>query len=125
MSFNFRYSTEHSAETLRAAVEALLARHGLRHSLTWHLSGAPFLTLGGRLVETTSAVLTETLGVTPERSTGGGTSDGRFIAPCGVELLEFGPHNATIHKVDECVPVAELDALSTAYRTVLERMLLA
>ncbi len=121
--FNFRFSTEHTAASLRAAVEGLLIRHELRYTLVWHLSGEPFLTAGGRLVETTAAVVAERLGVTPERSTGGGTSDGRFIAPRGVQLVELGPINATIHKVDECVDVNELDALTDVYALIMERML--
>ena len=123
--FNFRYCTEQSAESLQSAVHALLDRHGLRYDLRWHLSGAPFLTSGGRLVETVSRVLNEQLGVVPELSTGGGTSDGRFIAPLGVEVVELGPLNASIHKIDECVEVAELEALAEVYEGIMAGLLAA
>ena len=123
--FNFRYCTEQSAESLQSAVYALLDRHGLRYDLRWHLSGAPFLTSGGRLVETVSRVLNEQLGVVPELSTGGGTSDGRFIAPLGVEVVELGPLNASIHKIDECVEVAELEALAEVYEGIMAGLLAA
>ncbi|MEQ8659917.1 MAG: succinyl-diaminopimelate desuccinylase, partial [Gammaproteobacteria bacterium] len=121
--FNFRFNTEHDATGLERAVRAELDRHGLRYELRCTLSGAPFLTAGGRLVESVVAVLEAVAGVTPELSTGGGTSDGRFIAPAGVELVELGPVNATIHKVDERVALAELDALAAIYEALLARML--
>lgn len=122
--FNFRYSTEQTEDGLRAAVTAVLDAHGLDYRLDWRLSGAPFLTAGGRLVEVTRAVLHEELGIEPECSTGGGTSDGRFIAPHGVEVVELGPVNATIHKVDECVAVADLERLAVVYQRIAERLLL-
>ncbi|MEX2481433.1 MAG: succinyl-diaminopimelate desuccinylase [Gammaproteobacteria bacterium] len=122
--FNFRFCTEQTADALRAAVEAALNRHGLRYELEWKLSGQPFLTAGGRLVETVRAVVEECLEVEPELSTGGGTSDGRFIAPYGVELVELGPCNASIHKIDECVSVRDLERLSEVYERILERMLI-
>jgi succinyl-diaminopimelate desuccinylase len=121
--FNFRYCTEQTAASLEAAVAAVLARHGVPHTLEWHESGAPFLTAGGRLVETVAEVADALLGVRPVLSTGGGTSDGRFIAPLGVELVELGPVNATIHKTDECVAIADLERLAEVYAAVLERML--
>ena len=121
--FNFRYCTEHTAESLQAGVEAQLARRQLQYRLSWHQSGAPFLTAGGRLVETTTRTLRELLAVQAELSTGGGTSDGRFIAPLGVELVELGPVNASIHKVDECVAVADLERLAEVYELIAERML--
>ena len=122
--FNFRYSTASRAEDLRARSEAILRRHGVDFAIDWHLSGEPFLTPpGGRLRETVVAVCRELCGLDPEQSTGGGTSDGRFIAPLGVEVVELGPVNATIHKVDECVAIDELTILPTLYRTVCERLL--
>ena len=121
---NFRYSTASSAESLRARSEAILHRHGLDFTLDWNLSGEPFLTPpGGLLRETVVAVCRELCGLDPEQSTGGGTSDGRFIAPLGVEVVEIGPVNATIHKVDECVAVNELEKLPAVYRAVCERLL--
>jgi succinyl-diaminopimelate desuccinylase len=122
--FNFRYSTASRAADLRARSEAILQRHGVDFHIDWHLSGEPVLTPpGGLLRETVAAVCRDLCGVEPEQSTGGGTSDGRFIAPLGAEVVELGPVNATIHKVDECVDVAELDQLPALYRTVCERLL--
>jgi succinyl-diaminopimelate desuccinylase len=121
---NFRYCTASRAEDLRARSEAILQRHGLDFALDWNLSGEPFLTpAGGVLRETVVAVCRELCGIDPEQSTGGGTSDGRFVAPMGAEVVELGPVNATIHKVDECVDVADLDALPALYRAVCERLL--
>ncbi|MBD8899247.1 succinyl-diaminopimelate desuccinylase [Rhodanobacter sp. DHG33] len=121
---NFRYCTASRAEDLRARTEAILVRHGLDYSLDWNLSGESFLTPpGGRLRETVVAVCRELCGTEPEQSTGGGTSDGRFIAPLGAEVVELGPVNATIHKVDECVDVAQLEHLPALYQAICERML--
>ena len=121
---NFRYSTASRADDLRARTEAILQRHGLGFTLDWNLSGEPFLTPpGGLLRETVVAVCRDLCGLDPEQSTGDGTSDGRFIAPMGAEVVEIGPVNATIHKVDECVDVAELEKLPAVYRAVCERLL--
>jgi succinyl-diaminopimelate desuccinylase, proteobacterial clade len=121
---NFRYCTASRAEDLRARTETILRRHGLDYALDWNLSGEPFLTPpGGMLRETVVAVCRELCGIDPEQSTGGGTSDGRFIAPLGTEVVEIGPVNATIHKVDECVDVGELEKLPAVYRAVCERLL--
>jgi succinyl-diaminopimelate desuccinylase len=121
---NFRYCTASRAEDLRARTEAILQRHGLDFTLDWNLSGEPFLTpAGGVLRETVVAVCRDLCGIDPEQSTGGGTSDGRFIAPMGAEVVEIGPVNATIHKVDECVDVTELEKLPAVYRAVCERLL--
>lgn len=121
---NFRYATASTAADLRARTEAILARHGLDFAIDWNLSGEPFLsTAGGRLREAVVAVCRELCGSEPEQSTGGGTSDGRFIAPLGVEVVELGPVNATIHKVDECVAVEELQRLPALYQAVCERLL--
>ena len=120
----FRYCTASRADDLRARTEAILHRHDLDFALDWNLSGEPFLTPpGGVLRETVVAVCRELCGLEPEQSTGGGTSDGRFIAPLGVEVVEIGPVNATIHKVDECVALEELEQLPQLYRAVCERLL--
>lgn len=122
---NFRYCTASRAEDLRARTEAILRRQGLDFALDWNLSGEPFLTPpGGALRETVVAVCRELCGIDPQQSTGGGTSDGRFIAPMGVEVVEVGPVNATIHKVDECVALSELEQLPQLYRAVCERLLI-
>lgn len=121
---NFRYSTASTAAELRARTEAILSRHGLDWQLGWNLSGEPFLSpAGGRLREAVCAVCRELCGTEPEQSTGGGTSDGRFIAPLGPEVVELGPVNATIHKVDECVAVADLERLPGLYRAICDRLL--
>jgi succinyl-diaminopimelate desuccinylase len=121
---NFRYCTASRAEDLRARTEAILQRHGVDFALDWNLSGEPFLTPpDGVLRQTVVAVCRDLCGIDPEQSTGGGTSDGRFIAPMGTEVVEIGPVNATIHKVDECVDVAELAKLPSLYRAICERLL--
>jgi succinyl-diaminopimelate desuccinylase len=122
---NFRYSTASTADSLRTRTEAILAKHGLDYTLEWNLSGESFLTpVGGRLREVVVSVCRDLCGKEPDQSTGGGTSDGRFIAPLGAEVVELGPVNATIHKVDECVDVAELERLPDLYQAICERMLL-
>ncbi len=121
---NFRYSTASSAADLRTRTEAMLDKHGLDWQIEWSLSGEPFLTPpGGAVREAVVAVCRELCGIEPEESTGGGTSDGRFIAPLGAEVVELGPVNATIHKVDESVAVADLEKLPSLYQTVCERLL--
>ena len=123
---NFRYSTASTAADLRQRTEAILGAHGLNYTLEWNLSGESFLTPpGGHLREVVVAVCRDLCGIEPEQSTGGGTSDGRFIAPLGAEVVELGPVNATIHKVDECVDVTELERLPALYQAICERMLLA
>jgi succinyl-diaminopimelate desuccinylase len=121
--FNFRYSTAWSAEALRAEVVATLERHGLRHRIDWHLSGEPFLTAPGTLRAAVRDTLQEQLGRSPEENTVGGTSDGRFIAPLGAEVVEVGPINASIHKVDEHVALADLEKLVPIYAGIAERVL--
>ena len=121
---NFRFSTEQSEAGLRQQVEALLDRHGLDYQLEWKLSGNPFITEGGALLEATCAAIEEVAGYRPEVNTAGGTSDGRFIAPTGAQVLELGPLNATIHKLNECVSSDDLDTLSRIYQRILERLLL-
>ena len=122
--FNFRYGTARDAGDLRARTEAILQRHGVDCHIDWQLSGEPFLTPpGGRLRQAVVAVCRELCGIDPEQSTGGGTSDGRFIAPLGAEVVEIGPVNATIHQVDECIAVDELERLPAIYTAICERML--
>ena len=121
--FNLRYSTELDADTIRRRVHALLDRHGLDYALEWRLSGEPFLTPAGELVGAARVAIRELTGLDTELSTSGGTSDGRFIAPTGAQVLELGPLNATIHQVDECVALADLDRLSEIYRRILEKLL--
>ncbi|MAT64786.1 MAG: succinyl-diaminopimelate desuccinylase [Gammaproteobacteria bacterium] len=121
--FNFRYSTESDADGLRRRVHALLDRHALEYELDWTHSGAPFLTPAGELVEAARAAVRERCGFEAQLSTAGGTSDGRFIAPTGAQVLELGPVNATIHKVNECVRCEDLERLSELYETILAKLL--
>ena len=121
--FNFRYCTENTAESLEERVVAILDRHELKYDLQWHLSGRPFLTDSGSLVSAAKSAIRSVTGRETELSTSGGTSDGRFIAPTGAQVLELGPINATIHKVDECVKAADLDTLSEIYEQVLVELL--
>ena len=122
--FNFRYSTEWTAKTLAARVEAELERLGIDYTLTWRIAGEPFLTAPGRLTETVSEAVAHETGERPELSTSGGTSDGRFIAPYGIDVVELGPINATIHKVNECVAIDDLVRLERIYYRIAERLLL-
>ncbi len=121
--FNFRFSTEVTDRQLREKVEAVLTAQQLRYDLTWSLSGQPFLTPVGQLVEAVRTAIRRELGRETTLSTGGGTSDGRFIAPTGAQVVELGPLNATIHQVNECVAVADLGRLSRVYRRTLENLL--
>lgn len=121
--FNFRYSTETDAPRLREQVHAVFDRHGLDYTLDWTHSGAPFLTPAGELVEAVRASVRDVTGMETELSTSGGTSDGRFIAPTGAQVVELGPVNATIHKINECVSIQELNELSQMYERVLEHLL--
>ena len=121
--FNFRYSTASTRETLQRRVEDILGRHGLDYELVWTGSGKPYLTPAGRLVDVVREAVREVAGVVPELSTTGGTSDGRFIADVCPEVVEFGPVNASIHQLNECVRIADLPVLAAIYRRVLERLL--
>ena len=123
VSFNFRFSTASTAETLKARVHEVLDRHGLDYELTWSLSGRPFLTPKGKLVETLSRAVRAVAGYTPELSTSGGTSDGRFIADICREIVELGPINASIHKLNEHIALADLEALSKIYRLAIADIL--
>jgi succinyl-diaminopimelate desuccinylase len=122
--FNFRYGTVSTVEALRERSEAILRRHDVDYQLEWNLSGEPFLAPpGGRLRQVVVEVCRELCGQEPEQSTGGGTSDGRFIAPLGAEVVEIGPVNATIHKADERIAVEELEKLPAIYQAICERLL--
>ena len=120
--FNLRYSPVQTLENLKATVEEILRRHGVRYSLEWFLSGEPFYTAPGVLHEAVSAAVAQVTGVRPRLSTSGGTSDGRFIAPLGAQVVELGVVNASIHKVDECVRLADIDALERMYVNVLRKL---
>ncbi|MDP3706101.1 MAG: succinyl-diaminopimelate desuccinylase [Legionellaceae bacterium] len=121
--FNFRYSTEQTAESLKQAVQACFERHGLAPIIQWTLSGEPFLTAQGRLLDSCVKIIRERASQEPELSTTGGTSDGRFIAPYGVEVIELGPVNATIHQVNECVSLDDLCALADFYYLICHDLL--
>ena len=124
IDFNFRFSTASSTQSLQARVHAILDQHALDYSLDWSISGQPFLTPKGILSDALSqAILSET-GLTTELSTTGGTSDGRFIAQICPQVIEFGPINASIHKIDEHIALAELEPLKNIYRKTLENILL-
>lgn len=120
---NFRFSTQVTEQELRARTEAILQQHGLRYSINWNLSGLPFLTAKGELVAAAVSSIEEICGITPELSTSGGTSDGRFIAPTGAQVLELGPLNATIHKVNEEIRAEDLNILTDVYQKILEKLL--
>ena len=121
--FNLRYSPALTHTEIMERVESVLDRHGLRRVIDWQHSAAPFLTRGGQLLDAVTAAVREVTGADPERSTAGGTSDGRFIAPTGAEVIELGPINATIHQVDERVACEDLDRLSRMYEGILEHLL--
>ncbi|WP_044734559.1 succinyl-diaminopimelate desuccinylase [Shewanella algae] len=122
--FNFRYSTEVTAEELIKRVENILDAHGLNYELGWIFNGLPFLTGDGPLLEATRQAIKEVTGSETDPQTSGGTSDGRFIAPTGAQVIELGPVNATIHKVNECVKVADLELLAQCYQRILEKLML-
>lgn len=121
--FNFRYSTEWDHHRLKERVQAILDAHEIDYELRWHLSGEPFLTQPGRLIDAVSQAVEERSGRKPELSTGGGTSDGRFISPAGADVVELGPVSASIHKIDEHVRMADVGMLTSMYQRILELML--
>jgi len=123
--FNLRYSPAQTTEHLEKTVEGILRRHGVRYTLEWYVSGEPFYTPPGVLSRAVAEAVAEVTGVPPRLSTGGGTSDGRFIAPLGAQAVELGVVNASIHKVNECVRVADIDALQRMYVKALRRLLSA
>ena len=121
--FNFRFATSSTPQSLQTKVDEILRRHGLDYDLAWTLGAKPFLTGDGALVDAARAAILEETGLAAELSTSGGTSDGRFIADICAQLIEIGPVNATIHKIDECIEIAALPQLSAVYRGILERLL--
>jgi len=124
IDFNFRFSTEQTPENLQQKVEAILNKHGIQYQLDWTLSGMPFITPAeGELIQAVKTATQAVMGYEPELSTGGGTSDGRFIAPTGAQVIELGPLNDTIHKVNECVAVSDLEKLVQIYQKTLENLL--
>ncbi|MGG7604142.1 succinyl-diaminopimelate desuccinylase [Massilia sp. BKSP1R2A-1] len=123
LDFNFRFSTASTADGLEARVHAILDRHGLDYELQWTLSGQPFLTPKGTLSDTLCNAIRDELGVQTELSTTGGTSDGRFIARICPQVIEFGPPNASIHKIDEHIELRYIDPLKNIYRRTLEQLL--
>lgn len=121
--FNFRFSTELTSEIIQQRVTTILDKHGFDYDIDWNLSGNPFLTPRGELVSAVQKAIKKVTGRETELSTSGGTSDGRFIAPTGSQVLELGPLNATIHKVNECVSVSDLETLTSIYINMLEELL--
>jgi len=121
--FNFRFSSEVTEQQLRERTEAILDKHQLDYDIDWRLSGLPFLTSEGKLVDAAVESIQASAGFATELSTAGGTSDGRFIAPTGAQVVELGPVNATIHKVDECVRASDLNLLTDIYCGILKRLL--
>lgn len=125
VKFGFRFSSELNQEKIEAAVEKILKGHKLKYDIKWRLSGNPFLTPQGKLVGAVSEAIKSICKIDTELSTSGGTSDGRFIATTGCEVVEFGLINATIHKVNECAAIADINALSDIYKKTLEELLLS
>lgn len=123
IQFNFRFATASTPESLKSKVDEILTRHGLDYSIAWTLGAKPFLTGKGDLVDSAIAAIREVAGIEAELSTTGGTSDGRFIADICPQVIEIGPVNATIHKIDECVEIAALQQLSSIYRQILDQLL--
>ena len=122
VDFNFRFSTESTPESLQQRVEAVLQKHGLEYELKWTLGGLPFLTTPGDLVGAVQAAIHAETGLETELSTTGGTSDGRFIAQICPQVIELGPPNASIHKIDEHIALADIEPLKNIYRRVLENL---
>jgi len=125
IEFNFRYSTETDQQTLMSVVEKMLREEGLDYDIQWSLSGLPFLTQPGKLTVAVSEAIKSVTGINTELSTAGGTSDGRFIATMGAQVVELGPCNATIHKVNECVRLQDIDFLTEIYYRCVKNYLLA
>ncbi len=124
IDFNLRFSTVLTPEAIMQRVDELLQKHGLEYAIDWNLSGLPFITETGPLLDAARTAIREVQGIETEMSTAGGTSDGRFIAPTGTQVLELGPVNESIHKINEHVRVADLEALTRIYRKMLKNLLL-
>jgi len=123
LRFNIRFSTEQTVEKIQATITEILDRHKVNYTLEWFVSGLPFFTAPGPLSDATQQAVKEFTGLTAELSTTGGTSDGRFIAPTGASVVELGVMNATIHKVNECVRIADVDTLALMYERMMELLL--
>ncbi|RTZ58983.1 MAG: succinyl-diaminopimelate desuccinylase [Gammaproteobacteria bacterium] len=123
VTFNFRFSSELTDEQIKQRVHAMLDRHGLQYDIAWSTSGHPFITGAGKLTEAAKSAVHSVTGVVPRLSTGGGTSDGRFIAPYGGEVIELGPVNASIHQVDEHIAIDDLGKLARIYENILEQLI--
>lgn len=123
VEFNLRYSTAITCQQIKTRVETLLNEYQLEYDIEWTLSGEPFLTSKGELIDAAIRAVKNVTGLSSKLSTAGGTSDGRFIAPTGAQVLELGPCNSTIHKINECVKVSELETLSQIYQEILEQLL--
>ncbi len=123
IDFNFRFSTASTAEGLKATLEAILKKHQLEYTIDWNLGGEPFLTEPGNLSQAVQTAIKQATGVDAELSTTGGTSDGRFIAKICPQVVEFGPRNATIHKINERVELADIEPLKNVYKGVLEQLI--
>ena len=123
VQFNLRYCTEVTDEIIRQKVAEMLQKHNLKYRINWNLSGKPFLTKPGKLVNSVVDAVRQIVNITPVLETGGGTSDGRFIALMGAEVVELGPLNGTIHKVNECVSIRDLSNLGKIYQQMLSNLL--
>ncbi|MFM7433664.1 MAG: M20/M25/M40 family metallo-hydrolase, partial [Gammaproteobacteria bacterium] len=121
--FNLRYSPVQTVDALKQIIEDILQKHGVRYTLEWYVSGEPFYTPPGLLSQAAAEAVKEVTGAVPKLSTGGGTSDGRFIAPMGAQVIELGVTNTTIHKVNEGIRVEEIDLLHRMYAGLLSRLL--
>ena len=121
--FNLRYSTELTADLIKYRIESIFEKHGLNYDISWIHSGQPFLTEPGNLLNAITDSIEEVCGYPSELSTSGGTSDGRFIAPTGAQVVELGPVNATIHKVNECVKISDIEQLADIYQQTLVKLL--
>ena len=122
IDFNFRYSTEINDTSIKERVHKILDQDNLDYEIQWHLSGEPFLTSQSELIELVSDSVREETGEIPIQSTAGGTSDGRFIAPAGTQVVELGPSNQTIHKINECIEVADFEKLARIYEKILTKL---
>lgn len=123
VQFNLRFCTETDDQKIQTKVAEMLQKHGLKHRISWHLSGKPFLTATGKLLEAAKQAVENVAKITPQTETGGGTSDGRFIAQMGAEVIEFGPLNQTIHKIDECINIHDLGKCGEIYYQIAEQLL--
>lgn len=123
LDFNFRFGTASNAESLMQRVESVLVRHGIDYRIEWFLSGAPYLTPPGALIEAVRGAIRSVVGIAAHADTGGGTSDGRFVATMGAQVVELGPVNASIHKIDENVAIADLERLPSIYLEIARRLL--